>query len=72
MVVINFKLSDTGRLEVAIDKPELLEIVLERCSAQANIDLGGYIAVRRGKVLTASTAIEDGDEIDVFPAISGG
>jgi sulfur carrier protein ThiS len=72
MVTVNFKLSDIGRIEVNSEKQETLATVLRQCTAQAGIELGGIIAIRKGKVLKKSDLVEDGDEIDVFPAISGG
>ncbi|MGB3213120.1 MAG: hypothetical protein WBB19_20625 [Desulforhopalus sp.] len=72
MVSVNFKLTDIGRIEVSLGKHEPLSTVIQRCAAQAGIDLGGIIAIRRGKVLKKSDLVEDRDEIDVFPALSGG
>ena len=72
MVTINFKLSDIGRIELGLKKHETLETVLQQCIAQAGFELGGIIAVREGKVLKKTDLVEDQDEIDVFPAISGG
>lgn len=72
MVTVNFKLTDIGRIEVSIEKHETLAIVLQQCTVQAGVELGGIIAIREGKVLKKSDLVGDGDEIDVFPAISGG
>ena len=72
MVTIHFKLTDIGRLEVAIEKPETLVAVLRQCTAQAGLELGGIIAIREGVVLQDSDLVRDGDEIAVFPALSGG
>ncbi|NOR26349.1 MAG: hypothetical protein GQ542_18565 [Desulforhopalus sp.] len=72
MVSVNFKLSDIGRIEVCLEKYETLATVLEQCTAQSGIELGGIIAIRGGKVLKKSDLVKDQDEIDVFPAISGG
>lgn len=72
MVKVNFKLSEAGTVSLNIDVPERLDDVLSQCAVQAGVDLGGYIAVRKGKVITGDELIHDSDEIDVFPAISGG
>lgn len=72
MVSINFKLTDIGRIEVPLEKRETLATVLQQCAAQAGRELGGIIAIRAGRVLKESDLVEDFDEIDVFPAISGG
>lgn len=46
------------------------------CSTLTGIELGGIIAIRNGKghgkVIKENTVVEDGDEIDIFPAIFGG
>ena len=72
MVSVNFKLTDIGRIEVSLKKRETLETLLLKCSAQSGIEFGGTIAIRGGRVLKGSDLVEDHDEIDVFPAISGG
>lgn len=72
MVTVNFKLTDIGRIEIALVKQETLATVLQQCRRQSGIELGGIIAVRCGKVITKNDLVQDGDEIDVFPAISGG
>lgn len=72
MVTVNFKLSEAGSVRLDIAGPEKLEQVLEQCAARAGIELGGVIAVRNGRVITVQNLVADGDEIDVFPAISGG
>lgn len=72
MVTVNFKLTDIGRIEIALVKQETLATVLQQCRRQSGIELGGIIAVRCGKVITKNDLVRDGDEIDVFPAISGG
>lgn len=72
MVDVNFKLTDFGKIEVSLEKPESLATVLQQCIAQTGIELGGIIAIREGKVLKKTDLVEDQDTIDVFPAISGG
>jgi len=72
MVKINFKLTGREKIEYSLVEPETLDTVLQKCTIEEGLKLGGYIAVRGGTVIATSTLIEDGDEIDVFPAISGG
>jgi sulfur carrier protein ThiS len=72
MVIINFKMTDIGRVEVAVEKQQPLAAILLQCSKMTGIKIGGVIAVRQGQVITKSSIVEDGDEIDIFPAISGG
>jgi len=72
MVTFNFKLTERGRVNFPLSRPDRLDIVLQQYAAEKGMTLGGYIAVRDGKVITAKNLIEDGDVIDVFPAISGG
>ena len=59
-------------MEVGLEKHETLETVLQQCTAQAGFELGGIIAIREGKVLKKTDLVKDQDEIEVFPAISGG
>jgi molybdopterin converting factor small subunit len=72
MVTVNFKLTDIGRIEISLPRQETLATVLQQCRRQSGIDLGGIIAVRCGQVISRNALVQDGDEIDVFPAISGG
>ena len=72
MVIINFKMTDFGRVEVAVAKQQLLSTVLLQCSNLTGMEIGGVIAIRQGKVITKNSIVEDGDEIDIFPALSGG
>lgn len=72
MVKIHFKLSEVGTVSLDIAGTEKLEEVLERCAAKAGIEIGGVIAVRNGRVITGHASVDNGDEIDIFPAISGG
>ena len=72
MVTFNFRLTARGKVQFPLAGPEKLEIALQQCAAGEGIRLGGYIAVRKGTVVAADDLIEDGDDIDVFPAISGG
>jgi len=72
MVKVTFKLSDAGTVNLEIDQPVKFDEVLKKSALKANVELGGFIAVRNGKVITADDFVEQNDEIDVFPAISGG
>ena len=72
MVKVTFKLSDAGTVNIEIDQPEKFDKVIKRSAQLADVELGGFIAVRNGKVITADDLVEQNDEIDVFPAISGG
>ncbi len=72
MVKLHFKLSELGKLEIPLTRPETLDTLIVRCTADSREDIGGYIATRDGKVICGSTLVEDGDEITVLPAISGG
>jgi molybdopterin converting factor small subunit len=72
MVRITFKLSEIGRMEIPLAGPEKWQILVDRCAARAGVELGGILAVRGGTLLRGHDLVEDSDEIDVFPAISGG
>ena len=72
MVTFNFKLREIGSVHFPLSGPDELDIVLKECAAAEGINLGGYIAIRRSKVIGAKTLIEDGDVVDILPAISGG
>jgi len=71
-VTFNFRLTERGKVDYPISRPETLDTVLQQCAAGEGITLGGYIAVRKGTVITAGDLIAEGDVVDVFPAISGG
>ncbi|MBU1566139.1 MAG: MoaD/ThiS family protein [Proteobacteria bacterium] len=72
MVRVTFKLTEVGRVELDLPTPLLFREVLQHCVTRTGYTPGGYIAVRKGKVVSAGDMIEDGDEIDIFPALSGG
>lgn len=72
MVTLVFKLSDSGSVQMEVAEPQPLDRVLQKCAAEKDIDLGGFIAIRNGEVITGETIVEDNDIIDIFPAISGG
>ncbi len=72
MVTFNFKLTERGKVHFPLSRPERLDTVLQQYAAEKGITLGGYIAVRDGKVINGKNLIDDEDVIEVFPAISGG
>ncbi len=72
MVTVVFKLSEAGRVELTLTESKPLQEVLDKAATQAGIQLGGFIAIRDGKVLTAEKMVNVDDVIEVFPAISGG
>lgn len=72
MVKVIFKLSEVDPVELKIHQPQPLQALLEKCSSRAGISLGGYIAVRNGKVVAADKMVDNNDIIEVFPALSGG
>ncbi len=72
MVTVNFKLQKNGSVQLPVYGPERFEAILERCAMKSRVDLGGFIAVRKNRVITGRDMIKDYDEIDVFPALSGG
>ncbi|SHO50005.1 MoaD/ThiS family protein [Desulfopila aestuarii] len=72
MVKVSFRLSGTSAVPLSVDVPRRLDEVVHQCAIQAGVELGGYIAVRKGRVVTGETMVSGEDEIDVFPAISGG
>lgn len=72
MVIVNFKLTDIGRLEIDVAEPQTLAYLLQQVGRRAGLDPDSVIAICRGKVLSKDSLVENGDEIDVFPAISGG
>jgi len=72
MVTIRFKLSEAEPVRLELDRPVELEKVLPRAAALANVELGGYIAIRNGEVITSAGTVGPDDVIEVFPALSGG
>ena len=72
MVIIRFRLTDADevRIDAATSRP--LKEVLGQGASLAGIEIGSIIAVRNGEVITLETMVKNGDEIEVFPAISGG
>ena len=72
MVTVNFRLTETGEVNVELNDPLPRAKVLDNAANLAGIELGGIIAVRSGQVITLETQINNNEIIDVFPAISGG
>lgn len=72
MVIVNFRLSEIGRMEIPLTGQEKWEILAGRCATQAGVELGSILAIRKGTLLRGHDLIGDGDEIDVYPALSGG
>lgn len=72
MVTVNFKLTGTAPVLLEVNGSENFENILERCATQSKMQIDGIIAVRKDKVLSARDLVRDLDEIDVFPALSGG
>ena len=72
MVIINFKLTNADKVAIKINAPEKLSQLLPIAAQKAGVKLGGFIAIRNGSVITKEHLIEICDEINIFPAISGG
>lgn len=72
MVIINFKLTNADKVTLEISDPEKLSQLLPIAAQKAGVKLGGFIAIRNGKVITKKHLIKTCDEINIFPAISGG
>ena len=72
MVIVNFRLSEIGRVVISLNDSEKWETLVQRCAARSAIELGTILAVRRGRLLQGDDLVADGDEIEVFPALSGG
>jgi len=72
MVIVNFKLTEAAPVKLQLTQPELLGSVIEKSAQLAGLQLGGVIAVRKGRVVTKNDYIQNGDVIDIFPALSGG
>lgn len=71
MVTLHFKLSELGTVQMEIDRPVQLAEVLQH-AAGGKAEPGSFIITRGGKVIGGQTLIADGDEITLFPALSGG
>jgi len=72
MVRVTFKLTDAETVELHLDEPQHFAAVLKESAEKAGVEIGGVIAVCRGKVISLDEVIDINDSIDVFPAISGG
>jgi len=75
VVTVHFKLSDIGRVQLDIVAPTTFENLLEQYALKNGSTVGfagSVIAVKNGKVFGLQETVEDGDVIDVYPAISGG
>lgn len=72
MVIVRFRLSGAEPVLLPLDTPRRLDEVVQQGAIRAEVALGGYIAVRSGRVITAEMLVSGEDEIDIFPAISGG
>lgn len=72
MVKIDFKLYEVDVVELDIDQPQKLNKVIQKAAEMADLEVGGFIVVRGGKVISLDEIVGKNDEISVFPAISGG
>ena len=72
MVTVNFRMSAVGKVALDLAGPEPWRSLVGRLAPAGEIDAASCIAVRRGVVLKGEDLVHDGDEVDVFPAISGG
>lgn len=72
MVTVTFRLSGIPAVTLELDAPTPLAEVVRLGAMTGGLRLGGYIAVRRGQVLAGDVLIGGEDEIEVFPALSGG
>ncbi len=75
MVTLRFKLMDIGLREVRIAGPlsfaEILQLAQSE-SVGSCLTCNDIIAVRKNRIVRGDDLVEDGDEVDIFPAISGG
>lgn len=72
MVTVVFKLSEIGTVSLDINEPVPFSRVLQLCAQKTAADIGGVIAVRDGKLISQEDLVHNGDQVDVFPSISGG
>lgn len=72
MVTVVFKLSEIGTVSLDIDEPVPFSRVLQLCAQKTASDIGGVIGVRGGRLVSQDDLVHNGDQVDVFPAISGG
>lgn len=72
MVTVHLKYTDVGTVEIPLNSPKILNLILEECTKMTGIEFGGVIAVCNGKVIQPTDSVKDGDIVKVFPALSGG
>ena len=72
MVILHFKLSPLGRVDLNLAAPLPLTDLLDRAVDKNGVKIGGTMVVRRGMLLAEDELIYDGDELDIYPALSGG
>jgi molybdopterin converting factor small subunit len=72
VVILNFKLSPLGRVDLNLTAPLSLTDLLTRAADQNGVKIGGTMVVRRGRLLGLDELIYDGDELEIYPALSGG
>jgi sulfur carrier protein ThiS len=72
MVTVTFKLSDLGTVSLEIDEPVPFSTVLHLCAQKTGAEIGGVIAVRNGRLISQKDLVHSNDQVDVFPALSGG
>lgn len=72
MVRVHFRLTDAGPVDIPLAGSLPFAEVLALAIGKSGYRPGGYIAVRAGRVIGAADLVEDGEHIDIFPALSGG
>lgn len=72
MVILDFRLSQVGRVDFSLAVPLPLSELLARAAAENGAKIGGTMVIRRGRLLGQEDLIYDGDELDIYPALSGG
>jgi hypothetical protein len=72
VVILHFKLSPLGRIDLNLTAPLSLTDLLARAADQNGVKIGGTMVVRRGRLLGQGDLIYDGDELEIYPALSGG
>jgi molybdopterin converting factor small subunit len=72
MVVVTFKMSELGTVEVNLNGKMKLSEVLDEIYHSYDEKMGDIIAVRSNKVMRLDEIVNDDDEIVIFPALSGG
>jgi len=72
MVTLTFKLSEIGTVSLDVDESVPFSRVLQLCAQKTGVEIGGVIAVRNGRLISGKDLVHSGDQVDVFPALSGG